>query len=89
MEERLAAVEAKLDRVLELLSRVEEDTRRNSDVACRYGEKADAVFGVVEGANRVLTMPFRRLGLGIGSIRQTREIEDAGADVDSDAGINE
>lgn len=77
LSDRLDKLESKLDLVLASLERIEADTRRNSDVACKYGEKADAVFGVVEGANRVLTMPLRRLGLDIGPRPKPREIKDS------------
>lgn len=41
------------DVVLDLLYKIQDDTRRNADVACKYGSKADNVFNVVDNVSSV------------------------------------
>jgi hypothetical protein len=47
--------------ILEELRLIRGDTHRNSVVADKYGNKADAIFEVVERIGYVLTSPFRLL----------------------------
>lgn len=55
-EARLACIEAKLGEIVGILETIQADTKRNSDVASKYGAKADAVLGVVDTAKGVLSL---------------------------------
>lgn len=49
------------------LEAIRKDTERNSDVASKYSDRADSIFGVVDKISQVLTSPFRLLGSGSNS----------------------
>lgn len=49
--------------VLDLLIKIQRDTERNAEVACKYGSKADNVFHVVENVSNVFEKinPFKSI----------------------------